>query len=646
MPAEFDVPADDVPPSRFFTLRRAVFALMLVGVLGFLVVVTPNLFLNLWLPSLINRQPERLRISFGSAWISLDGALTVTDLSIIAQGPLQQLVIEVDRADALVDFWTLPDHVFSASEIKASGGSFRFRVRRFPTEVQTAFDAPKPVARTEPDIPGLTNPADPSPEDIYPPPVRLWQVALTGIALEDMREVWLEDVRFVGDSSLAGDLSLAPAQHLELRNAAFSIRSGTVELGGVPVATAVQGRIDLNIAGMNPASDLGQRALAFVTAHLDVTADAKNLRFLDFYLAAVPWLKLEGGNGALDIDLTVEGGRLQNGSRLSADVQDLEARWIAHRVRGDGAVRFSVEPDDAGVPRSGLTVDFVDYAITRDNDGATLLTGSGLQVAAVSPHVDLAQPFSEVALRLELPEATVPDIGVYNAYLPPALGFGLSGGTAKLRAQLRVSTTDELASGDVYLDGDNVSTTLDRIRFNADFGLHGHLAAGDLARGSYDVSGSSLSIRKMHMVDGANRNVGASSGWWADLSVPDGRLSAQDATFLDARVAVKMRDTVPIITLFAATRPIPAWARSALGVRRVSGSARLRFAENTMSIPDFRVTAGNFEVKLRLRSSGSNVRSVLLVKNGALALGLRINGKEREVHPFGAVTWYAAQPTP
>ena len=44
------------------------------------------------------------------------------------------------------------------------------------------------------------------PEDIYPPPVEPWLVALDDVEVSDIREVWLGDYRFVGEAQLAGEI--------------------------------------------------------------------------------------------------------------------------------------------------------------------------------------------------------------------------------------------------------------------------------------------------------------------------------------------------------------------------------------------------------------------------------------------------------
>jgi len=584
-------------------------ALPVAGLLGV------NAFLNLGLSALLNGQPDRLQITWRWAWMWKPGDVTVDGLHIYVQDPLDTWTIDVDHATATIDLGALRDHTFSAGTIRATGGAFHLDAR-VPPEGEVRLPVPNP-----------------------------WAVELHDVQLASLRDAWIGDVHYQGDADAAGDVYYQLADHLELRNIVLDLTGGEVTAAGAVVANAVRGRVDLTIAPLNPAGGVG--LFGFVTARIALTGQSQDLRYLDFYLSSIPWVNLTGGVGDLTVDVSIDHGRFGVDSRVTANVRGIDAHWFDYLAHGDGVLEVLVAAPD-GVPATTLTVDFGEYTITRDNFPSALVQGSGFQVSARSPDVALDQPLTGLSIDLDLPDATVQDFSAYDLYLPAGLGLSLDGGTGKLHGHLHASTPDNTASGEMTLEGEGIRMRLDKLAVKARLALNAHLVSGSLDTGVYDVTGTSLSLRDVRLVDGADDREGrdGSVGWWADLTFQDAHLTLGAPVFLDARLRVKLRDTIPIITVLSAKKPLPGWVRGALALQRVSGTARVRLGDDLVSVPDLTLRAGPFGVVLKLRATHGDTRTLFLLDYGALAVGMRVSGGAAEVRLMDARRWYAEQPSP
>ncbi|MDP2310207.1 MAG: hypothetical protein Q8P18_29595 [Pseudomonadota bacterium] len=631
-----------------------------------------NVFLNIWLPVVVNRQPERIKLTFDVAWMLVPGEVEVHNLEIRQQSPNDQWLMKIDNATATFALRDFLDHTIHITTAEAHGASFLWRARldapppkgppSLPSEAdaivgQADAAAPAAPAGTQivadpvviedwsPPIPGFTNPPTPSPEDIYPS-AKPWRVALHDVQVDRIRELWIGDYKYTGAATASGNLTLEANKWLEVEQALVTLDGGGVTRGSVSMLTGVQGQIELDLVGTNPVAFEGRGLFGAISGKVGLTAGVANLSFLDFYLQSAPWLHLTGGVGELVVDVNVEDGTFQNGSKVAADVNDIVARFLSYSVVGDGAVRLDVSLAD-GVPQTAIGVEFLDFAISLDGDATPHVKGQGFAVSATTADVALNRPFTSLDIVLELPEAEIPDVGVYNAYMPQDLGLVLKTGTGTVRGHLEVSTAQSLCHGELFLDGRAVLATLDELTLSGDVAVHAVVPSGNLETGKYDISGTSLELRKIRVISGGSTREGKddSKAWWAQIKLPKGSVAVGAPIFLDGTLDVKFRDTVPFITVFSEKQPLPGWIRGLLGVEPVSGKARIRLGDDVLRVTDFQLFAGQFEVLLELRRRKEMVGK-LYARFGKLSLGMGMENKKSHIQVFNAKKWYDAEPSP
>lgn len=630
---------------RWYSLAHPITARLIRGAIGLALlvaslVVAENVFVNTGLHALLNLQPERVQITWSRAYMLVPGRVEVWDLGLRVQDEHAQWKIEADHAEGTIDLPALLEYRFSVRDLRGSGASLRLRQR---LEAGTGSAA----AGAKPTIEGLENPPSPSPEEAYGPPPRRFRIQLHDLLVEQVRELWIEDYRYVGEARLTAQLELLDKEWLEVPAAKLELLSGAVTLADQPIASDVVGQVDLAVKGLDPADLRGTDLLSAVTARVSLAAQVQDLRFLSFYLRKAAWLSLSGGEGPLELDVRIDEGRVLDGSRIGVNAHGVVARFLSYAVTGDANVRVAVAPVE-GTPEAQLSVEFFDFAITRWRDEAAHVRGTGLRVEARTRSLTLTDPFETLAVKVEIPESTIPDARVYTSYLPRDLGFAFLAGTGTVRGEMHASTDDNRARGDLYLDATGVKAQMGAMRLGGNVSLHAHLAEGQLDVGEYDISGSRLDVRGAHVLDRSATTLAAddSRGWWAEVGLPSGHLAVGKPEFLDAKLTLRCRDSVPFVTIFSQATPLPGWVRGLLHVPKLSGEARIRLGDGLLVVPQLQLRGGATLVDLKLRRRGLLFQGALFARHLGVSFGLDLDGSTTTLHLLGSRAWYEAQPAP
>lgn len=591
-----------------------------------------NLFLNLGLPQLLNRRPERLRIQYTLAWMLIPGDVYVRGLQIRSQGLTDQWQVTADEASGDVAVLELFDRHFHAGALSARGVSVRHRRRldigEPPVELRSDLTPP---------IPGLSNPPDPDPDQIYPKRARSWLIRLDDVYAEDVREIWVEDYRLSGSAQIVADVSLADPYVDIVATVAFLEMSA--DRGDAPLGRGLRGEVQLLVDSMDRRSR-GAERLEAISARVRVEAYVEDLHFLDFYLAAAPWLSL-AGSGHAQLDVSLQGGLLREGSSFQAEFPELLVRILHNDVTGAGRIVAEVGVDEEGLPQSRATVDFDEFAIMPDGSTHTLIEGSGFRLDAVSPDVALNVPFSSVLLEIDLPESRLPDLALYDGFLPSEVGLALLAGAGTVRGHMRASIPDSHASGELWLTADDIAVQFDSYIFTADLGLYVLLNDAQLDLGRYDLTGSTLDLTRAGLVEQGQSS--ASDGqrtWYASMRVRSGEVSVGAPVILQADLELTCKDSRPFVRLFVEPRDLPNWVQERLSVPHLSGEATLAVGEDTLAIAPCRVRSGDYRLDLRFYRHGQSQHGDLLVRAGPLSLGVGLRPDGAQLHVFSAQSWF------
>ena len=211
---------------------------------------------------------------------------------------------------------------------------------------------------------------------------------------------------------------------------------------------------------------------------------------------------------------------------------------------------------------------------------------------------------------------------------PPRLAAGTTG-SVRVRAELAggLGTAGVNADGTVLarIGGKTLSS---RVRLEAvapriDF-------PGDLV----SFSGSRAHVTEASF-DGARP-------WNGVFEASEGRL-VLDTGALDARIQARLGDARPLVVLLPAGPP--RWVAGLFDLRDFSASGRLRARPGFLALSPARAEAGSFALDADYRRAGKNAWGALLVRKGALSLGVRL-GSSTAVHLAGAAGWFEEEGRP
>lgn len=590
--------------------------------------------LNFAVPLVVNQRPERFRVGYTVAWMIVPGQIEVRGLRVRGQGRNDQWMLGADRVSGTIDMPALRQRVFHVTAADAKGLTVRYRRRADAL----GEDGVPGDTSNQPLIPGLANPPVPTPEALYPDRKPRWVVAIDEVRVDGVREAWLGDFRVEGDAVGSATVrSVGSTVDVEGDMWAWNLNAG---VGRTVVATGLRGTAHVLVDALDRDLEGADRYSA-VSADAELHGQVQDLRFLDFYLSAVPSLWLDG-SGDLRADVGLRDGGFAPGSEMSVAFPELRVRFLEEDIVGEGRLTAHVtEPvSEEEVPESRVAVTFYDFAVTPVGYQTALVDGNDFRLTATSPDTALATPFATVDVDLVLPDSRIPDIRAYEAFLPVDVGLGLRAGTGRARGRLRVSSADSAASGDLHITGNDVVARYDGFDLTGDFALHANLARADLVAGRYDLSGSTFELTDVGVVDTSGIEADRDRNWTAGVDVVRGVAHAGAPIFLDTTLAVRAEDSNPFVAIFVEPGQMPEWARRLVEVEDVRGDLRVRLGTSRIELDPFAVTGGAWKIDMRMLREGTVSTGDLFVRYGPLSMGVEVRGAERELKLLGAKGWF------
>lgn len=450
-------PTDPSPPQKSRRLagkrrgRRLLIGLAAAAVAVLLLyIVGANLFLSsARVQRLVSPNPHKLLVTWERAWTVWPGRIHLTGVEIRGQNRRLQWWAALDRTRVSVDLPALAWRTFHARSIAGDGLEFRLRLRLPAGGTPPTGPDGRPLT---PDIPGLDNPPHPPPEatgDPRRPEERPpgWRIHLDRIALEGLREIWVDRYRLAGESGeLRGAMELQVRGPLTVEQAEIELREGRMKRGGEELLEGVGLDLGVRLDTFHPKREKGLAFLRHVSGDLRLDTHTDSIGFLDPLIRRVPGLTLDSG-GALTVDARIDHGQPAAGSRFELVPEGLQVAYHGFRADGRGRVQGEIRgAGDAGL-RTVVEAVFERFDLRRESgevateaptlDARTLarralagrgVSGRGLTVRATVQGLRLDRPPPPPTVEVDLAELEIPDLTVYNALLPEDLGLLLVSG--------------------------------------------------------------------------------------------------------------------------------------------------------------------------------------------------------------------------
>jgi len=640
------------PPLKKLLIRLLLALAFGAAILWPLYLIAGNVWLRQGgLERMLNRRPERLSIHWDSAWTLWPGVVHVRGFELRNQTRTFQWWVAVDRGTVDVDLWNLQDRELLLGPLTGTGATFRLR-RRLDTPPRA-----RPGRRElYPPIPGLVNPPVAKPEKLYPPrrgPRRPpWHVQITGLSLDDVREVWVEEVRFAGQARVTGGFDVRARQRVEVEPSRVEIQEGTLALGAgakaQPILADARGRLDGRIEPYSPQRFKGWEVFRFTSGRAALEGQVRSLAFLDVLFRETRWVDLRFGGGRTTADFRLRRGEILPGSRLEARPEGITVSFLDYRAQGDGTVRWWVETETPkkSAAEGRIALDLDHFRIQRQGYGRPHVRGRGLQLEAASERPRIGGLFQPKWVSIEMAQAEVPDLRFYNAYLPARSGLSLTGGSGRMSARFRASAPAWIGSGEMRLAAQGLGARFQEKRLRGNVALHTLLRRADLREKRFDISGSKLDLTDVISLDPAPGEA-PKPPWWARAHLDHAVLAPGSPTFLRARVESTLSDTRPLFSLVAPAGNrgrMLRWVDDLLDIQGIGATADLTVGRSFLSIDHLAVAGGKAQVQGRFQVAAGQPRGILYATLGRLDVGVELADGKRDWKILRPRKWFENYP--
>lgn len=413
-----------------------------------LYVAALNVFLSTSLfEKVLDGDPETLFISFERGWSVWPGHVQARHLTIRSSDSHVQWVLRIDRCAFDVSFFDLAVHKkFHVTHVDGTGVSFQARQRVPSPEATPAYvDALPPI----PGFPRIPLPTGSPPNllekwnDRY---YHLWRVELEDVTANDVREVWIDSVRFEGSARVKGGFRLIPIREAFVAPSHVDVAFGRVTVKDRVVADPVAGAIDVTLASFDPRTIGGDELLHRVTVGTDLHGRVPDLANVPRTLIAP--VVLTGPADVRRLAVRIDHGVLAAPSHVDVALRGAAIEVAKHRLAGDLAVFADITSASTFAPKQGagpasaakLTfhVDARALTATRTDprDRAVLFRAAVLDVSGDARALDLAAPLSDLHAVALLESGDMPDARVLASYIAPDASLGFMGGKGNVHGRV------------------------------------------------------------------------------------------------------------------------------------------------------------------------------------------------------------------
>lgn len=604
----------------------------------------------------INRRPDKFHMVFASAHSFFPFRVALERVDISVQTPRLQWRLQCDQVSGWIPPAPLLLRRLRVEAAKLEGAEFGLRWRD-GTPADSSLGAPElppipafPISGTPP---GPAKPRQPA-----------WSFEFPRITATEVRSIWLEHLHLTGEMHAKGGFAIRRRREAEVGESRLELTGGTLTLAGEPLAQGLRGSLGFSTMPYAYREHRGLDALPFLNSSATLEGEIFAGTVLRRYLARAPWIELENVPTTFDAALEVRQGALTTGSHLHTRKGIQTVRLFGFEARGTALMRFDVRSDAAG-ERADLLLSYDDFELRRRAAGPAVVAGTGLLVLATTRDLRPRDLPDDGKVKIDLGQAHLLDLAGFSDLLPPSAGLTLAGGKGEVRGSLEAEigggggggetgggSGAGSARGAIFARLTDAALISNGVRFTGGLELDVPITSTDLTGRKFDLSGARIGLTDFRSPTPPpppshstppNTAPPAAPGWWGRIKVASAELRLVEPPTAQGKFVVHLRDSVPLVELYATRKELPKWVERLLEEPDVqaTGSFAYRKPELTIQGLKARFEHWGFDADLELRKDRR--RGLLLLEWRKLALGVRIDGDQRTYKLVGAREWFAKE---
>ena len=555
---------------------------------------------------LANIKPQKLTMSWESAWTLLPGRFVVSGLEFQSTTPRNQFSLVVDTGKVSVSVFGLLSRTVAITQAEAAGVEVRYA--KVTGVSQSSSDNAKP-----------------------PWTIKLDNVSATGIRKAEIQNLTgVADMTFLGSGTL-DTLKMSIVTKGGLMQVDRAVGSMVInnQTGAKNDGAPLQIDADLSIASHRPRQFKGKEKLQFFTGTVNANGNFASIGPVSF-LPDSDLNLTTTGEGDLEARLKIENGELMPGSDLTFESESLKTTFLQFEATGNGTLKASVDPERKRPVE--IQIDLDAFQIAEPGSHAPYLSGSDLNIEGEAHRLLLYSQKGDGAgaLSFNIEQGRVEDVRHYNKFIPPAAGLRFLSGSATTHGGFSID--NGVAHGLIEIAGADVTLSARNREIEADFHLSANLSEGDWRTRVFRLNDSSLRLDNVQVSSKAKKT---DEDWWGEVEIERGRLVWQEPFEVSARMHLAMRDVEPLLQMFRDPEKKKSKIDDFLNVKNVEGRMLVQGREDEIQIDPLHIDSDGLEVISRFSLSRDTANGVLYAKFKKVSAHFEIVDKSPRMVGFG-----------
>jgi len=595
------------------------------------------------LTELINKKPEKTTITWESAATYLPGFVKVSGFELRSQTRKDQVYLRVAGATARISLLQLPFKTIHVRGVDAADVDFRYRERLDrPAKPGHEDEVREPPAYVEyfPEIPDLSNPPDPKPEDLYPRKRKKhpWTIKITGAEVEGPIRVALNGARLESDGRVGGGVTVKPRKTVEIHRARMELKPAVLIYGPETVSDNLEITADLRFAPFAAKGAKPPDVLSGVSGELAITGQVSNQGAMSHQITpGITWTSA----GTIVANLKLNKGIVRPGSEYSLQSDTFLVRLMGLDFTGSATIKSSTGASNRA-PLTVTHIGFDDYRVVDAEGGSVAATGTGLELDAEWTGFSVAGSVPASHVKLMVPTTQINDIGVFNALIPEQAAFSFDSGTGAIEAVLEID--DRVAKGNLDLTADEIVFNSGETPVYADLEVHAKLAEGDLPSKRFDITGTTIRLDDIIDKEMSGRKREKLAPWYCDIELQQGEIVFGKPLAAQGGVGLEMYDTRPVTAMLRRLGLGPKWLALAPNIRDVEGTLELAIRSGQVAVHDLDLTGDGFETLGWMATKDKKTDGRIFARFKAVKVGLAIDAGKAKVVVTQPRQWFEDQP--